>query len=180
MKRMHKWDIVVAGCGLVALVLFAGAVVATARGKLELGFDTFVGSVAAAAIGVALLMMKGAPAVGLTVEGGELTLRFGGWDRLWTLRKVVRVPVTTVRSVSISRLNDVAPEKYQRMHRGTALPGLIRAGSANTSGGAELWDVRADAGDVLCIDLTDPAPYRRIVLQVPDPKDTRDSLGLTS
>jgi hypothetical protein len=177
MRRMNRWNVVVAGCGLVAIALLAKAAVAVAHANLELGFDTFVGSLVAAGISIVLLKMQAAPTLGIAAGDGELTVRFDGWDRLWTLRRSVTVPTASVRSVSVSRVDGrQVRTALHKKHRGTALPGLIRACSESTTQGVELWDVRAAAEDVLCIDLDDAAPFRRIVLQVADPEAARVSL----
>lgn len=178
MKRVKGWDVFVAACGLTALVLATTAVIAFAHGELESGFDTLVGSLAVAGIGALLVKMRAAPTVGMVVDDEKLTVQFNGWDRLWALRRSAVVPVAAVRSVTISPINSLqsgaAPSRW---HRGTTLRGLIRAGSGHTAGVAELWDIRADGGDLLCIDLDDTAPYRRIVLQVPDPEAIRHALS---
>jgi hypothetical protein len=178
-KRIDGWSVVVALCALFATALLTWAAIAIAQGNLEVGFDTLLGSLAVSGIAVLLIKMRTAPTLGVDTDGVEITVRFHGWDRLWTLRRSASVPLASVRSVSVSRLECLLQHtgRYPR-HRGTILPGLIRAGTSSTNGGAELWDVRAGAGNVLCIDLDDQSPYERMVLQVPDPEVARDALNV--
>jgi hypothetical protein len=63
---------------------------------------------------------------------------------------------------------------------GTSIPGVIHAGSYGVPGRQDFWDVRS-APQLLVIQLSDDARYRRIVLEVADPRETmlalRPALG---
>lgn len=69
-----------------------------------------------------------------------------------------------MRGVAVAPLARV-PREGLRLP-GTALPGVIRAGSYGLRPERDLWDVR-NPEQVLCIELARDAPYRRLILQVP-------------
>lgn len=144
--------------------------------------DTGIGFVAAglALGGAALLIvqMRRSPQVEMQVNDDQLLVRFAGWDRLWTLRREVRVPLPQIEQVTVRRIGAVRFRWWWRL-RGTDVPGVIRAGSFVARGGRELWDVRQGAVAV-DIELAEPAQFRRIVLEVPDPAWAAEQLRSAS
>lgn len=120
----------------------------------------------ALALGLVVLAVRSQPQVDVEASDGVLYVRFGALDRILTLRREVRVPVTDVRGVTVARLADV-PREGLRLP-GTEVPGLVRAGSYGTGATRDLWDVRT-AERVLWIELDPAAGYRRVILQVSDP-----------
>ena len=120
---------------------------------------------------VASAVMIRMPHLHVEPDGGDLVVRFGGWDRLSTLRRQARVRTADLTEVGTVPVAALHPSAWSWRLRGTMIPGVIRAGSFIDTHGRELWDVRA-TGDALLVELGPDAPYRRMVLQVPDPAET--------
>jgi hypothetical protein len=104
--------------------------------------------------------------VAVDVAGGEVAVRIGGIDRLWSLTSGVRVPLSGVRGAAVvDRRQALASASALRLP-GTSWPGVIRAGSYGLGARRELWCVhRADR--VLVLEL-EGQRYRRVVVEVPD------------
>jgi hypothetical protein len=122
--------------------------------------------VLALVVGLLLLASALAPRVSLLVEGDSLRVHLSTLDKLVCCRGDLVVPLAQVAAVTAARSVDV-PRTGLRLP-GTSLPGVIRAGSYGRGDERDLWDVRR--GDaVLVLQLRGGAPYRRVVLEVPDP-----------
>ena len=102
-------------------------------------------------------------------DGRQLTVRMRGWDVLYCCRREVVVPLSALADVAVARREDVPAEGFRLP--GTALPGVIRAGSYGNGDRRDFWDVRR--GTQLLVIETKPGTheYRRIVLEVPDAHD---------
>jgi hypothetical protein len=115
---------------------------------------------------VALVLGARLPSgVRLDVEGESLVVRITGKDALYSLRRTLRLPLGVVTGVAAAPRKAV-PQTGMRL-LGTGIPGVIRAGSYGTGSARDFWLVRR-AKQVLVIELEPGAPYRRIVLEVPD------------
>lgn len=126
-------------------------------------------------LAVGLLLGAGrAPAVSLTIEDDALQIHLGFWDRIYCVHQDLVIPLEQIEGVAVAGLADV-PRTGMRLP-GTSLPGVVRAGSYGTGVQRDFWDIRR-ADTVLVIQLVFGAPYRRIVLQVPDPHATALALG---
>jgi hypothetical protein len=119
-----------------------------------------------AILGLLLLACTRQPSVALLVEGDSLRVHLSPLDKLVCCRGDVVVPLTQVAEVVAARSVDV-PRTGLRLP-GTSLPGVIRAGSYGRGDERDLWDVRRGEA-VLVLQLRGGAPYRRVVLGVPDP-----------
>ena len=95
------------------------------------------------------------------------SLRLDGLDAVFCLRRRITMPVTVVDGVCVSR-RDLIPTEGLRLP-GTAIPGVIRAGSFGTGDRRDFWDVRKGQ-ELLVLQMTPGAEYRRIVLEVADPR----------
>ncbi|MGF7234980.1 MAG: hypothetical protein ACQSGP_08480 [Frankia sp.] len=137
------------------------------------GREVSIGLVTFFAIMVSAMLRK--PRIDVAVDGQELVIEPRGLDVLWTLRRHVRVPLAQVRGVAVAPLAGV-PREGLRLP-GAALPGVIRAGSYGMRPRRDFWDVRR-AEEILWLDLAPEAgaPYRRLILQVEDPRQTATQL----
>lgn len=104
------------------------------------------------------------PRIAVNVDDRDVFVCFGGLDVLWTLRRTVQLTREQVAAVETGP----APERRGWRAPGTHWPGVIAAGTWRDRSGKELWDVRRGE-HVLVIECTVDAPYRRLVLEVPDP-----------
>lgn len=112
-------------------------------------------------------------AVRVEVSDQFLVVTLTGLDRLTALRGRLRVPTSSVRSIAAQARRKV-PHTGLRLP-GTALPGVIRAGSYGLGEHRDFWLTRR-AQKVLVIELAPGQSYRRVVLQVPDPDEQADRL----
>jgi hypothetical protein len=124
-------------------------------------------------IGLCALQLRRPADTHVRVGNGRLVVTLEGWDAVWTFRRRVDVPLTQVVDMAVADAADV-PRRGMRMP-GTALPGVIRAGSYGSGERRELWNVRR-ARRVLVVDLHPPQPYRRLVIEVADPDSVATDL----
>ena len=163
---------------LAAVAFIVTGVWALLTGQVDMGIGFVAGGLALGGVALLVVQMRRTPRVEMHVNGDQLLVRFGGWDTLWTLRREVRVPLSQIEQVTVRQIGAVRPRWWWRL-RGTDVPGVIRAGSFVARGGRELWDVRQGAVAV-DIELAEPAPFRRIVLEVPDPALAAEQLRSSS
>jgi hypothetical protein len=101
----------------------------------------------------------------VSINDGRFRIALSGWDRVWTLRRELAVPIERIASVQI------APEltrPYGVKTPGSAIPGRIYAGTWRWKGRKEFWNVRREKDKWVAIDL-DGDEYNRIVIEVDDP-----------
>lgn len=109
--------------------------------------------------------------VTVAVEGADLVVRLGGRDRLFALRKEVRVPLRSVSGVEVA---SPAPRPRGLRAPGTAWPfrpGRRIAGTWRSRAGKEFQAVRRGER-ALVVDVTVGFPWRRIVVELDDPEGT--------
>lgn len=105
--------------------------------------------------------------IDVTVEEGSLTVRLHGKDVLYAFSRGLTVALSSVQDVAVCDRDTVRPTGPRLP--GTGLPGLLLAGSFGRGAERDFWLVRR-AATVLVITLKPKGPYRRLVLQVPDPQ----------
>ncbi|WP_437598585.1 hypothetical protein WMF28_38175 [Sorangium sp. So ce590] len=102
----------------------------------------------------------------LRMDGDRLTLTLEGVERLWAVKLA---PIVVPRE-HVTRAEATLPPATWRQIRapGTALPGLIKAGTYYTDRGKEFWyTVRRRKHNPLTIELEGES-YRRLVLTIDD------------
>ncbi|MBF6600959.1 MAG: hypothetical protein IVW36_10665 [Dehalococcoidia bacterium] len=105
--------------------------------------------------------------VDLSVGDGRVRFTLLGRDRIYAVKRKVNVPVGHIAGVR--RAGDRVSRPRGLRLAGTALPGVIYAGSFWAPGGWSFWDVRVrHAGNVIVVDLKDDF-YRQLVVEVADP-----------
>ncbi|MFI6874753.1 hypothetical protein ACIBL6_15050 [Streptomyces sp. NPDC050400] len=100
---------------------------------------------------------------------GMLTVQLTGLDRLWALKSRVEVPLSQVRGATHDP--GIAHEHKGAKVGGTHMPGVITAGRFRRHGDMIFWAVRKPANAVV-VELTDGAPFRRLVVETDDPRAT--------
>jgi hypothetical protein len=117
------------------------------------------------------------PRIRVEIAGEWLVVEPLGLDKVWCVRRIVRVPRSSVTYVRALRRRDV-PLAGPRLP-GSYLPGVITAGSYGLGVHRTFWDVRR-ADRLLVIDIRPgDATYYRLVLEVPDPDATAAALSRT-
>ena len=102
----------------------------------------------------------------VSITQDRLVVDMLGWDKLWSLKSRIEVPLTHVREV-----RSAAGERARGLRMpGTYIPGLITAGTFERDGRREFWAVH-NAQQTVAIELQDVF-FSRLVVQVPDPTAT--------
>ena len=139
----------------------------------------FVAFLAACSILAAVAAaMARTPRIRLRVADDVLELRLGLVDALFALRRSITVAIHDVTAVLVQpHVTDPPSIRFP----GTSLPGLIHAGAYRIGDDEEFWNVRR-ARVFLAVHLAHGAPYRKLVLEVDDPRraaaDLRERLQL--
>lgn len=105
--------------------------------------------------------------VGITE--GKLTIEVQGWDKLWSLKSRLEIPLEHVLDVRTA-------EEHAGGIRalGTYVPGVITAGTFRQEGGWVFWDVR-NAAKGIALELRDER-YSKLIIEVADPAATIDAV----
>lgn len=107
------------------------------------------------------------PLASVTVEGPDVVVRPSGWAAFWSLRRSVRFPVSSVRAVRVGVPRREAPRGFRSP--GTALPGVMVAGTMRTFSARRFWLVgRAPAVTVVELDRSPTCPFDALVLELPE------------
>jgi hypothetical protein len=107
--------------------------------------------------------------VTVTVESDRAVFEVEGWDKVWSLRSRLEIPLAHITGVEadIDRVN-------QWWHGlrviGTDMPGLFAAGTFYYHGELVFWDVRHPAGTIIV--SLDHERYRKLIVEVEDPVAT--------
>jgi hypothetical protein len=104
----------------------------------------------------------------VSTDGDHLVVEVEGLDKLWSLKSRLVIPLANIRGATVDP-GIIKEPKGLRMP-GTHVPGVITAGSFRTDGEWVFWDVR-DPAKAVVIELSNEE-YTRLVVQVPDPRDT--------
>ena len=109
-----------------------------------------------------------------TVEpvGDSLVITPRGFNKVWALKGEIKVPLVNVKSVRVAEPRELP---WGWRVPGTAVPGLIRAGSYTRRGEWSFYLFRGDRPVVL-IEL-DGNRYRRIGVEIADPNGVASNLN---
>lgn len=101
----------------------------------------------------------------VTIDGATLRIALEGMDKVWALKGDLEVPLAQIERVLVAP-PDVKPQGLRAP--GTALPGVIYAGTWRGRGTKEFWNVRRHHERTLVLDLAG-SDYTRIAIEVEDP-----------
>ncbi|MGW3074685.1 MULTISPECIES: hypothetical protein [unclassified Kitasatospora] len=98
----------------------------------------------------------------LTVEGADLVVRLRWWERLVARSGPVRVPLTAVEQVTVTR----QPWRVVRGVResGLLVPGRLCLGVWRHPGGRDFVALRPSKDVVVSVDLNRPSPFTRVAV----------------
>ncbi len=112
----------------------------------------------------------------VSVSDGNLIVEVEGWDKLWSLRSRLVIPIHHV--VRVYADSNIAEDWWKGLRvAGTHLPGVIAAGTFYHHGNWVFWDVHNPEKAVV-VDLRDER-YEKLIIEVPDPADTVARLQAT-
>jgi hypothetical protein len=109
----------------------------------------------------------------MSISDKKLRVQMKGWDKLWTLRSQLEVPLPHVKAIRVDPDIGRAPKGLRTL--GTYWPGVLTAGSFRQQGNRVFWNVRHPEKAIV-IDLQNER-YDRLVLEVADPSGTVASLN---
>jgi hypothetical protein len=102
----------------------------------------------------------------LSIEGDRLHMDVDSWDRLWSMRSHLDIPLAHVTAV---RADPEAARGWWHGIRlmGTQVPGLLTAGTFYEQGGIVFYDVH-DPGNTIVLELSHER-YERLIIEVENP-----------
>jgi hypothetical protein len=107
--------------------------------------------------------------VKVTVHADRAAFEVEGWDRLWSLRSRLEIPLKHIRTVHA----DPAPAMgwFQGLKLvGTEVPNIFRAGLFYQEGGLIFWDVH-EPEKTIVVELADER-LKKLIVEVADPSAT--------
>lgn len=105
----------------------------------------------------------------VTVSEGNLICEVEGWDKLWSLRSRLVIPLQHVSRVYADA--NVSRGWFSAVRvGGTYVPGVISAGTFYQHGDWVFWDVH-NSENAVVIELHDER-YAKLIVEVADPAET--------
>jgi hypothetical protein len=105
----------------------------------------------------------------VSVSDGNLVFEVEGWDKLWSLRSRLVIPIAHV--IRVYADSSIAESWWKGLRlAGTHVPGVIAAGTFYHHGTWVFWDVH-NPEKALVVDLRDER-YGKLIVEVSDPADT--------
>jgi hypothetical protein len=110
------------------------------------------------------------------IADGRLRVEVLGWHKLWAFKNRLDIPLENVVEIYVAQGDNWLTSEGLRCP-GTALPGVIRAGSYYqwTTGNWTFWDVCKLRQSVV-IELRNEG-YTRLIVEVEDPFKTVEMVG---
>jgi hypothetical protein len=104
--------------------------------------------------------------VDISVSDGMVHFRVEGWDKLWSLKSELAIPLAHIRA---ARADPALARGWWHGIRapGTSVPGVITAGTFYQHGKRVFWDVH-DPENTIVIELADER-YDELIVEVADP-----------
>lgn len=103
--------------------------------------------------------------VTIKIDGDKALFEVQGWDKLWSLRSRLEIPLSHIKGARI----DPAPAMgwFQGLKlAGTDVPNMFRAGTFYQQGELVFWDVH-EPKNTIVIDL-DHERYKKLIIEVAD------------
>jgi len=105
----------------------------------------------------------------LSVADRKLVLEVEGWDKLWSLKSRLEIPLEHV--VRIYADPNIAQSWWKGLRvAGTHVPGVIAAGTFYRHGGWVFWDVH-NPDKAIVVELRDER-YAKLIVEAQDPAET--------
>lgn len=104
--------------------------------------------------------------VEITIVGDKAVFEVEGWDKLWSLRSRLEIPLAHITGAHV----DTAPAMgwFQGLKlMGTDIPNVFKAGTFYQEGDFVFWDVH-EAANTIVIEL-DHEHFGKLIIEVADP-----------
>jgi hypothetical protein len=105
--------------------------------------------------------------VEIEIEGDKVIFEVQGWDKLWSLRSRLEMPLAHIEGARV----DTQPAMgwFQGLKlAGTDIPNIFRAGTFYQEGGLVFWDVHHPEQTIV-VELAHER-YKKLVVEVADPE----------
>lgn len=104
--------------------------------------------------------------VEITIEGDQAVFEVQGWDKLWSLRSRLQIPLAHIKDVHAD--TEPAMGWFQGLKiAGTDVPNIFRAGTFYQKGEWVFWDVH-DPEKTIVIELAHER-YKKLIIEVENP-----------
>lgn len=105
--------------------------------------------------------------VEITIGADEVIFEVQGWDKMWSLRSQLKIPISHIRSVYADP--EPAMGWFQGLKiAGAGVPNIFRAGTFYQQGELVFWDVHEPAKTIV-VEL-DHERYKKLIIEVADPE----------
>jgi hypothetical protein len=105
--------------------------------------------------------------VEITIDGDKAVFEVEGWDKLWSLRSRLEIPLAHIKGVHADP--DPAMGWFDGLKvAGTGIPHVLKAGIFYQGGNFVFWDVHHPEKTIV-IDLEDEH-FAKLVVEVADPE----------
>jgi hypothetical protein len=105
--------------------------------------------------------------VEITIEGNHVTFEVRGWDKVWSLRSRLEIPLSHISDAHIDP--DPAMGWFEGLKMGgTDIPNIFRAGTFYQEGEWVFWDVRHPEKTIV-VELSHET-YKKLIIEVADPE----------
>jgi hypothetical protein len=104
--------------------------------------------------------------VEIRIEGDKAVFEVEGWDKLWSLRSRLEIPLSHIRGAYADP--EPAMGWFQGLKiAGADLPNIFRAGTFYQQGGLVFWDVHKPEKTIV-IELENEI-YKKLIIEPADP-----------
>ncbi len=105
--------------------------------------------------------------VEITVKGDKAVFEVEGWDKLWSLRSRLEIPLAHIKGVHADPKPAMGWFDGLKL-AGTAIPNIFRAGTFYQQGDLVFWDVH-NPDKTIVIEL-EHERFAKLIIEVADPK----------
>src|SRR5579871_6753175 len=113
--------------------------------------------------------------VEIAIADGTAHFRVHGWDKLWSFKSELEIPLAHIRHVSADPT--IARHWWHGIKApGTSVPGVITAGTFYQHGKRVFWDVH-DPEKTIVVELSDER-YDELIVEVASPAQAVEQLRL--
>ena len=105
--------------------------------------------------------------VNIGIDGDKATFEVRGWDKVWSLRSQLAIPLSHIKGAHIDP--EPAMGWFQGLKlAGTDLPNIFRAGTFYQQGELVFWDVH-NPEKTIVIEL-EHETYKKLIIEVENPE----------
>jgi hypothetical protein len=104
--------------------------------------------------------------VEIKIEGDRAAFEIEGWDKLWSLRSRLEIPLDHIKGAHVDSQPAMGWLQGLKV-AGAGLPNVFRAGTFYQDGGFVFWDVHHPENTIV-VEL-DHERFQKLVIEVADP-----------